>query len=427
MADPSEVVFIDDLLDPVLPPEIVEAMDAVKPMDEALDWSVDSVLSQAAAETGLDDFGDDIHLEPLGVLVEVMSPGGDGMLSILGRLSNFAGLVTSARNKLLVADLLKRHPEIHEIEIARPIVIAGQGRTGTTHLQNLMSTDPGLRSMPYWESLEPIPPLAEQGIDWGPDVTADPRYQRCVDSLATLNATLPHFRRMHDMYPAHVHEEIQLAAIAYGGQLPETMVTSPTFRDWYLASDQTPYYEFTKTVLKVMTFLRGGERWLLKSPQHTEQIGPLLSVFSDATVVCTHRDPVAVTQSLVTMMCYTGRMSREPSRLRDVGLYWVDRAERMCRGMVDQHGLLPDDRSIDVLFHEFMADDIAMVKRIYALADQPFTDKVETGMHTFMSEHPRGVHGRLRYDLSPFGVDRDERREALRFYTDRFPVELEGD
>ena len=83
---------------------------------------------------------------------------------------------------------------------------------------------------------------------------------------------------------------------------PETMAPMPTFRDWYLASDQTPYYRFMKTMLQAMTFLRGGERWLLKSPQHVEQLGPLMTVFPDATVICTHREPVAVAASMATML-----------------------------------------------------------------------------------------------------------------------------
>ena len=52
--------------------------------------------------------------------------------------------------------LLTRHPEIHDIEITRPIIIAGLPRTGTTHLHNLLGADPALRSLPYWESLEPV-------------------------------------------------------------------------------------------------------------------------------------------------------------------------------------------------------------------------------------------------------------------------------
>jgi hypothetical protein len=79
-----------------------------------------------------------------------------------------------------------------------------------------------------------------------------------------------------------------------------------------------------------------------------------------------------------------------------------------------------------VRFGEFMADDVAMVRRIYELAGQPFTTETEAAMTAFMDEHPRGRHGRVGYDLGDFGLDRDERRTALRFYTERFAVEEEA-
>jgi len=43
-----------------------------------------------------------------------------------------------------------------------------------------------------------------------------------------------------------------------------------------------------------------------------------------------------------------------------------------------------------------------------------------------MADHPRSRHGRVVYDLADFGLDRDERRRAVRFYVDRFGVEEEA-
>lgn len=422
-------VRIHDLVAPEYPPEIAAAFEMVTPMAEALDWRPDAILAQAAAETGLDDFGDDLHVAPLAVLAPAMI--GEGELSPLGQVSNHATLVAHARQKLLATDLLARHPEIHEIEIERPVVIAGQGRTGTTHLHNLMSSDRRFRSMPYWESLEPVPPLAEQGER---EVRAedDPRFVRCAETLAGLNGALPYFKRMHDMTPEHVHEEIALLAIPYGGMAPETMAVMPTWRDWYLASDQVPFYEFMKTMLKIMTFLgqgtdREGERWLLKSPQHVERLGDLMAVFPDATVICTHRDPVAVAKSFSTMITYTARMSRDPQKLADVGRYWIDRMGRMFHGMAEQRHLVPASQSIDVAFDEFMADDIAMVRRIYDVAGQPFGDDTAAAMQAYMAEHPRGVHGSVSYHMEEdFGVDPADLAREWSFYVDRFGVAVES-
>ena len=50
---------------------------------------------------------------------------------------------------------------------------------------------------------------------------------------------------------------------------------SPRWRDHYLGTDQTPHYEYlAKRVLQLLQWQRrqAGKRWVLKCPQHLEQI-----------------------------------------------------------------------------------------------------------------------------------------------------------
>ena len=220
----------------------------------------------------------------------------------------------------------------------------------------------------------------------------------------------------------HVHEEIQLLAIDFSTMLFETVAPVPSWRDYYLTHDQTPSYRYLRKLLQVLQWLRGGERWVLKSPQHLEQFGPLSTVFPDATYVVTHRDPVAVTVSLCTMIAYSNRLSAADPDPRIVGRYWSERIEDMLRACVRDRDVLPAAQSIDVRFDEFMADDVAMVERIYELADQTFTTSTRAAMDAFMAEHPRGRHGSVLYDATQLGIDVDERRGALAFYSERFGV-----
>jgi hypothetical protein len=46
-------------------------------------------------------------------------------------------------------------------------------------------------------------------------------------------------------------------------------------------------------------------------------------------------------------------------------------------------------------------------------------------MDQFMVEHPRGKWGSVEYHLEDFGLDRTERRDALRFYSERFGLREE--
>jgi len=409
-------VRIEDLADPRFSPEVDELRAAMAAMAPEIVLEPDALMEAATSETGLDDFGDDGFRERLALLCRsALTEAGCGPHGIV---SSYAQWLQLLKNRLLVEDLLKRHPEIHDVRIDRPIIVCGLPRTGTTHLHNLIAADPALRSLPYWESLEPVLPEHEAPVVGEPD----PRRARTEAALEFVNTAMPHFKRMHEMTVDHVHEEIQLLAIDFSTMLFETLAPMPTWRDYYLAHDQTPHYGYLRTVLQALQWLRGGERWVLKSPQHIEQFGPLAATFPDATFVVTHRDPVSVTTSVATMVTYTSRLTQERVDPARIGGYWADRTERMLRACVDDRHVLPADQSIDVRFDEFMADDIAMVERIYDLAGQPFTPETRAAMDAFMADHPRGKFGGVRYDLTAFGLDRDERRDALRFYVERFGI-----
>jgi hypothetical protein len=89
--------------------------------------------------------------------------------------------------------------------------------------------------------------------------------------------------------------------------------------------------------------------------------------------------------------------------------------------------LLPAGQSIDVLFHEFMTDDVGMVERIYDVAGLPMTNEAHASLDAYMAENPRGKHGRILYDLEgDFGVDPGALRKRFDFYFERFPIQAEA-
>ena len=94
-------------------------------------------------------------------------------------------------------------------------------------------------------------------------------------ALSFLDVAMPYFNRMHEMTVDHTHEEIQLLAIDFSTMLFETTAPMPMWRDAYRARDQRPSYAYLRRVLQVLQWLRGGTRWVLKSPQHLEQFPAL--------------------------------------------------------------------------------------------------------------------------------------------------------
>ena len=110
-----------------------------------------------------------------------------------------------------------------------------------------------------------------------------------------------------------------------------------------------------------------------------------------------------------------------------VAAYWSDRVEHLLRACVRDRDLLPASQSIDVLFHEFMSDDVAMVERIYEVADLEMTAEARASLNQYMVDNPRGKHGRIVYDLlGDFGVDPDTLRKRFDFYYEKFPIQVEA-
>jgi len=386
----------------------------------AVELSEKAVLAAAVDRTGLDDFGPDDFRVRLRLWLEEVD--GDPERSGLGRLMLFRDCVRHASNRLRIRHLLLGHPEIHDVEITAPIVVVGLPRSGTTHLVNLIAADTRLRSLPMWESYEPVPDADASG---SPD-DSDPRYVRAEREWRGMEAMLPYLSAMHPMRPDHVHEELELQLPDFSSYQLEWVARVPRWRDYYLAHDQTPHYTYLKTVLQILQWRRLGERWVLKSPQHLEQLGPLLTTFPDATVVVTHRDPVSVVQSAATMMAYAARMSYRTPEPGHYLSYWTDRVRRLLESSLRHRHLIPPDRHQDVLFHELMADDVATVERIYAVAGLTMTEEARLHITAYAGDHPRDKEGQVVYDLrGDFGVQPDKVREVFGFYHDAVPVRTE--
>lgn len=414
---PDDIV-IDDLADPLITPALAAAREG--PTDVPDVMNADEVLEGARAATGLDDFGEDTGFRRrLAVYLQAIEE--DRGLTRGGRVYVAQHAVRVMANRLRIEALVKRHPEILKIEIDRPLIIAGLPRSGTTHLVNWLARDTRLRSLTLWESEEPVPlgpPPAPGEID--------PRHARSAAKWGQYHALVPHLAAMHEMEASSIHEDNELLHMDVNCYNWEFRTRVPRWIDYYFAHDRTPSYLYEKKVLQVLTSVRGPNRWILKSPQHMENLAPLKTAFPDGLLVLTHRDPVAVIRSLTTMLAYSDRTRRDPVDPPGLARHWIDRIERLLRACLAQRDAWPETQSIDIMFHEYMADQEAVMRRIYAMAGLNLTPEIERALLGYLDENPRNKHGRVHYDLEGvFGVDVAALRRRFAFYYDRFPVRLE--
>jgi hypothetical protein len=408
----AAVVQLDDLAEPRFSPEAEQIREMMAALVADCPLDSEALHAKARADSGLGDFGPDDYRERLDVYLAALHEIGD--MHGAGVVNFYSQLLQFLKNRLLLTDLLARHPEIHDIELLPPVVIAGLPRSGTTHLHNLLAAAPTFRTLPYWESVEPFPLPAEVGVE------PDPRRVRMDTAVAFMDAVMPYFRLMHEMTTEHVHEEIQLLANDFSTMLFETLGHVPRWRDYYLSHDQTSHYEHLATQLKALQFLRGGRRWLLKSPQHLEQLPVLNQVFPGAVVVVTHRDPLPILLSMIAMITYSARMHRSAVPVQEIAAYWVERLELMLAALVRDRDVIGPERSLDVRFDDYMADELGVAKQAYALAGESMHDETPSAISDYLSGHRRGRLGRVATSCEMFGLDEDDLRDRFTPYVERF-------
>ena len=412
-----EAIRIQDFLQP----KHSEAATAAFSMIEHVpfDLTVEGVVQAARAESDVPVFEDEDWNKRLGHYIEHVLA--DSNYTRMGQFGTFNSLKRYLIQRSRLEALYKAHPEIDEIEIERPLIIAGLPRSGTSHMLNLIGADSQLRALRRWESQEPIPSVAARtGAD------PDDRIANGQVGMDQLELLIPLMTNMYDVPNDGIHEEVELQNMCLSTLLLATPQPITQWMEGYFAEDQRPHYAFLKRALKALQFLEPKDRWVLKSPQHLGFIPALMDVFPDATLVCTHRDPVSVFTSWISMTVYAARLSRQPIKLDEVVPHAQLLQKLLLDGIVRDKDWLPDGRTEHVYFHEFMANDRATLERIYERADLPMTPKTRAEIDHYIETHPRGRHGKIIYDLEgDFGISRDKMYDYFGNYMDAFPIQRE--
>ena len=411
----AEKIRITDLANPVLTEMQAGALAYANAHPAIL--SSEGILQQAREITGLANFGTEEFRPRLDLWMR--AAGEDSDLSQVGRMAVHNEALRYAVARLYAEDQIARAPEILDVPVDRPFIIAGLPRSGTTYLLALMSADRRLRSLPHWEAVRPLAaPYVKDGIDQ--------RHALCSAEWQQTDALMPFIKMIHEFAPDHISEDIELQGVAFGGYYLEWMAMVPGWRDWQLANDQSDVYAYMRRMMQLLSWQRGPARWVTKCPQHMEKLLEVTGAFDRPVTVINHRDPVASIQSAITGIAYGARLARTRVDVKQIADYWIDRYERLLRACVRDRDSLAAGASHDVFFHELMADPVGQLEQIYAKSDMEIDDAARAAFAEAIAANQRGKHGQLSYDLrGDFGLEPEAIRERFQFYFDRFPVRIE--
>jgi hypothetical protein len=182
---------------------------------------VDSLVNQARQATGLQDFGADSLLEPLGRYITSLRE--EAALSQRGVQSVAREILMLLVNRLSITDWHRRYPEMAQRDVTPPIVIIGMGRTGTTILYDLLAQDPAHRAPLTWEVDQPCPPPETATYE------TDPRIAR-IQSYLDANVQLaPDLLAHHPLGARLAQECIRITAADFRSIALSTQYHIPSY------------------------------------------------------------------------------------------------------------------------------------------------------------------------------------------------------
>lgn len=365
---------------------------------------------------GLTDFGDERFLTPARVLLDAMNR--EGGLSETGRALWHARLVEMLRNRLVMEDHFRRHPEIEEEEIGGPIVIVGLPRTGTTLLQRILGCDRRFHPMLYWETRFPAPTIAPGGP--GPD----PRIALAEAETQAMIAANPTLLAIHPLDAREPDEEGMLLEHSFQSFF-DAYVDIPSYTEWMRDHDQQPAYEHLKRMLRFVQWQkrqRGEEArdWVLKTPHHLRQIDVLFKVFPQARVIQTHRDPLQTIPSIASFIYNLWKVyMKEPDPVR-AGRQWSAIWARGTGQTMAFRDAGAEDRFLDIWFADTLTQPLEVVRSIYDYLGISFPEETRERMQAYLEAHRREKRPLHEYGLEHYGLSEEQIETDFSAYRERY-------
>jgi hypothetical protein len=374
---------------------------------------VQQLIAAARRQTGLSDLGDDSILEGLHQLVDALNS--EARLSVAGAQRQEASIIATLVNRLRVEDYLSKHPGLLQRPVERPLFIFGLPRTGTTLAINLLHADPARRCLLRWEAFDSVPPPKAAALSTDP---------RCLAEQARLDLSIKYAPQIAAIHHENADSptECQFAMTpSFCAQVYEAGCYIPSYRRWFLETSYLPAFRYHKRLLQLLQSEAPG-RWTLKNPWHPLFLKDLTTIYPDAQLVMTHRDPVDVVGSACSLIKHVRFMYSDHVDLHAIGASMVDTFDKMIERALAykaRHGV----QSIyDLQYAALMRDPVGEIRKLYRHFGEPFSAAAEQAMVAYLANNPQGKHGRHEYSLEEYGLTKAQVRSHFSDYCRQFGI-----
>ena len=261
------------------------------------------------------------------------------------------------------------------VEIADPVFVAGNFRSGTTFLHRLMARDrERFCTMQMWEVL------------FAPSILQ----RRFVQALGTLDRWIgsPIGKRLGVMEDCW-QEENPMHSISLGAPEEDDYVLLHIWSALTIGlssgvlEEAAPYVRFDSTLSesdkdRIMAFYRrclqrhlhahnaGKRQYLAKNPALAPKIDSVLRWFPDARIVLLVRSPLEMVPSFVNLMQFSWQVLGAPAESDALRDFVVDMARHWYTYALERLDRAPQENYVIVRYDDLVADPAGTVEHIYA-------------------------------------------------------------
>ncbi len=318
-------------------------------------------------------------------------------LNALGLTIAHGQIARVIRQRLELGAFWLEQPETLAAELAPPIIVVGQMRSGTTRIHRLLAADPAIAATRFCDSWHPVPRKPDTRPAWS------------MLSLLFARKLDPWLDSIHPFGVTRPDEELGWLACALDHCAYEAQWRIPAFSAFSEARDPAPVYREFARILRTDAQFHGNANIprVLKVPQFAEDLSALLSQFPDARVIRTHRDGEDMAASAASLVANQMTIQSD-----DVEMDWIESemARKIALRELRMNAALEefDGPSSTVSFEDLNDDWEAEMQRAYSELGLELRHEALSAMRTEQDNAQSSPHHNHAAQQAKFSENSEE-------------------
>nr|WP_282098840.1 sulfotransferase [Qipengyuania sphaerica] len=305
----------------------------------------------------------------------------------------YGQLKNAIRKRHALGRLWREEPGLAATQIAPPIIVLGQMRSGTTRMQRLLAADPHHAGTRFCDSHDPVP------------ATPDLRPLKARAALFMARKVNPWLETLHPFGATRTDEEIGWLAAALSPASFEAQWRIPSFVAFSEQRDAAPVYREFARILRTDAAAHGNadKPRVLKCPQFAEDLPALLEQFPEARIVRCERAHDEVLASSVSMVASQMAFQSEMRDIEALEREWSRKLSLRERRMESALSAHPNPAAT-IAFDDLNSDWLGTITKAYRQLSLEFTAAANTAMEDELTRARGDSHAKHKNQMDEFAV-----------------------